>query len=59
MEIYFLRLAVAVVSLVLLIATIIALDNRTRKSFSALCRGRSRRHPVLRSFATAAMLRWF
>ena len=59
METFFLRLAVAVIPLVLFVTLVIILDSRTRKSFALLCLRKSRCHPILRSFAVAATLRWF
>ena len=59
METFFLRLAVAVIPLVIFVTLVIVLDSRTRKSFALFCLRKSRCHPILHSFATAATLRWF
>ena len=59
METFFLRLAVAVIPLVIFVTLVIVLDSRTRKSFALLWLRKSRCHQILHSFATAATLRWF
>lgn len=41
METFFLRLAVAVIPLALLVTLVIVLDSRTRKSFYFLCQGKA------------------
>ncbi len=57
METFLIKLAVAVIPLISIVAVIILCDAHTRKRMLVVCRGRRARKGIMQAFAAGIMFR--